>query len=258
MRILITGKNSFIGNSLKNFLKSKNEYLIDEISLRNNNWKSIDFKTYDVIIHLAALVHEIEIKFTLQEYEKVNVDLTLEIARKALNEGVSHFIFFSTMAVFGKSKIINRNTPLVPITKYGITKLNAEKALSELLINSRMFLTILRPPMIYGLGAKGNPKFIEKISNLVCFFPETNNRRSFLSIDNLNALLVNEITNKKNRILHPQDPKQLSTFELFRYYRTKMNKHSYPMKVFGFLLKKFLFIGYLNKIFGDLYYNFYD
>ena len=170
MRILITGKNSYIGNSFKNFLKDKPQCQVDEISVKEDSWKSVSFKGYDVIIHLAALVHKNERKYTLKDYQKVNVELTIDIANKAIDEGVSKFILLSTMAVYAKAKVIKKGTALNPITKYGITKLQAEEKLNLLVKKSNLTLTIIRPPMIYGSGAKGNPNFLEKLSKLSCVF----------------------------------------------------------------------------------------
>jgi UDP-glucose 4-epimerase len=258
MRILITGKNSFIGNSLKNFLKDKPEYFVDEISVRGDTWKLISFKNYDAIIHLAALVHKKENIYTLSEYEKVNVDLTIEIAKKALKDGVKKFIFLSTMAVFGKTKVIKRNSPLNPSTKYGITKLKAEELLISLFKNSDSSLTILRPPMIYGIGAPGNPRFIEELSKYFPFFPETLNIKSFIHIDNLLRVLFINFNNSGFKILHPQDPVKISTFQLYSKYRQYINKRVFKLKLLGLILKKFSFIGYIDKIFGNLYYDFND
>jgi nucleoside-diphosphate-sugar epimerase len=258
MRILITGKNSYIGNSFKNFLNDKPQYQVDEISVREDSWKSISFKGYDVIIHLAALVHKNERKFTLKAYQKVNVDLTIDIAKKAIAEGVSKFIFLSTMAVYGKAKAIKKGTELNPITKYGITKLQAEEKLKLLVKKSDLTLTIIRPPMIYGSGAKGNPNLIEKLSYLSCLFPESLNRKSFLSIDKLSKILFENLNNLKNNTIHPKDSNNQTTFQLFQYYRSIQNKKAYPMKITGYILRSLTFIEFINKVFGDLYYDFND
>jgi UDP-glucose 4-epimerase len=258
MRILITGKDGYIGNSLYNFFRGKSGFIVDQINVRDDTWKLSSFKTYDVIIHLAALVHKNERKYTFKEYEKVNIDLTTDLAKKAIEEGVKKFIFFSTMAVFGKAIRIYRNSPLIPVSKYGISKLKAEEALISLTSQSKITLTIIRPPMIYGVGAKGNPNFLEKFSKFCCFFPETNNKRSFISIDNLINTLIQDFDNKKNSILHPQDPNYLTTFQLFSYYCSKRNIKPYPLKLIGYLIRKLFFIRSLHKIFGNLYYDFVD
>jgi UDP-glucose 4-epimerase len=258
MRILITGKNSYIGNSFKNFLKDKPQYQVDEISVREDSWKSVSFKGYDVIIHLAALVHKNERKYTLKDYQKVNVELTIDIANKAIDEGVSKFIFLSTMAVYGKAKVINKGTALNPITNYGITKLHAEEKLNLLVKKSNLTLTIIRPPMIYGSGAKGNPNLIEKLSKLSCVFPESLNRKSFLSMDKLSQIIFENLSNTKNNTIHPKDSNNQTTYQLFKYYRSIQNKKSYPMKIIGSILRALTFIGFINKVFGDLYYDFND
>jgi UDP-glucose 4-epimerase len=258
MRILITGKHSYIGSSFKNFLKNKPEYIVDEISVRDDKWKYHSFKNYDVIIHLAALVHKNEKKFTLEDYEKVNVNLTIDIAKKAIKEKVGKFIFFSTMAVYGKQKVIKKSSKLAPTTKYGISKLKAEDSLMAIVKNSEMNLTIIRPPMIYGLGSKGNAKLIENLSYFTCFFPETFNRKSFISIQKLNMIILENFDNKTNKIIHPQDKNYHSTFELFKYYRSINNKKAYPMKIIGYFLKKINFLYIINKVFGDSYYDFND
>jgi len=258
MRILITGKDGYIGNSLYNFFRGKSGFIVDQINVRDDTWKLSSFKAYDVIIHLAALVHKNERKYTFKEYEKVNIDLTTDLAKKAIEEGVKKFIFFSTMAVFGKAIRIYRNSPLIPVSKYGITKMKAEEILLTLFRNSDKYLTILRPPMIYGPGAKGNPSSIEKLSKFLNFFPETNNKKSFLSIDNLIQTISEDLYINKVRIIHPQDPNLKSTFDLFDYYCSINNKKAYSLRLIGHLLSKLLFIRFLNKVFGNLYYDFLD
>lgn len=258
MRILITGGNSYIGNSLRIFLKDKKDFFVNEISVRDFNWKAVSFKGYDTIIHLAAIVHKNEKKYSLKEFEKINVDLSIDLAKKAIQEGVKKIIFFSTMAVYGKTSIIKKDSPKIPITKYGISKFKAEEALISLTANSKTTLTIIRPPMIYGVGAKGNPSFLEKFSRLCSFFPETNNKRSFLSIDNLLKIIIQDFDNNKNRIIHPQDPHYHTTFQLFNYYCSKRNIKAYPLRLLGFIISKLLFIRLLDKIFGNLYYDFVD
>jgi UDP-glucose 4-epimerase len=258
MRILITSRNSYIGNSLRSFLRDKKDFFVNEISVRDYNWKSVSFKDYDTIIHLAAIVHKNERNYSLKYFEKVNIDLTVDIARKAIEDGVKKFIFFSTMAVYGKTAVIKKDSPTNPITKYGISKLKAEEALISLTSQSKITLTIIRPPMIYGVGAKGNPNILEKFSKFCCFFPETNNKRSFISIDNLINTLIQDFDNKKNSILHPQDPNYLTTFQLFSYYCSKRNIKPYPLKLIGYLIRKLFFIRSLHKIFGNLYYDFVD
>ena len=258
MKILITGNHSYIGSSFKNFLKNNPEYIVDNISVRDDKWKYHSFKNYDVIIHLAALVHKNEKKYSLLEYERVNVDLTIDLAKKASDDGVKNFFFLSTMAVFGKRKVINSSSPLNPSTKYGISKLKAEYQLVSFFQNSETSLTIFRPPMVYGRGAPGNPRIIEVLSKFSPFFPETYNTKSFIHIDKLLSVFLSNLNFKGSCILHPKDENNSSTFELYSRYRSYIGKKAFPLKLLGLFIKKLQFIKFIDKIFGNQYYDFHD
>ena len=98
-RILITGKNSYVGNSFEKWLsRYPDDYVIEKISLRDESWKEHDFSKYDVVYHVAAIVHKKEKPDMKSLYFKINRDLTVELAKKAKNSGVKQFIFLSTMA----------------------------------------------------------------------------------------------------------------------------------------------------------------
>ncbi|WP_250882003.1 NAD-dependent epimerase/dehydratase family protein [Staphylococcus saprophyticus] len=166
--ILITGKNGYVGNRLNDYLKAQG-HVVDQINVRGNHWKALDFSKYNVVIHLAAIVHNNNPNATMVDYMNVNYHLTKELAEKAKTEGVNQFIFFSTMSVFGldgevgKEVIINNNTLTKPTTSYGISKLRAEEMLHE--IQSNAFkVAVLRPPMIYGESAPGNFSKLIKLS----------------------------------------------------------------------------------------------
>lgn len=113
-----------------------------------------DFSKYDVILHVAAIVHNKEKPRLETIYKKVNTDLTLELAEKAKLEGVKQFIYISSMSVYGKrSGIIDRDTVPEPDTNYGKSKLKAEEGLIEMEDES-FRIAIVRPPMVYGKGVK--------------------------------------------------------------------------------------------------------
>ncbi|MDN6840641.1 MAG: NAD-dependent epimerase/dehydratase family protein, partial [Tetragenococcus halophilus] len=103
-RILITGKNSYIGQTFINWVKANNvDYKIDTIDLKDPDWKKNDFSIYDCLIHLAAIVHKKSQEDDI--YYRINRDLAVETAQKAKNEGVKQFIFFSTMSVYDKNSV---------------------------------------------------------------------------------------------------------------------------------------------------------
>ena len=119
-------------------------------------------------------------------------------------------------------------------------------------------MTILRPPMIYGIGAPGNPHFIEVLSKFSPFFPETFNVRSFIHIDNLLMVMFVDLKNIGLKILHPHDPVKLSNFELYSKYRYYIKKKAFKLNLLGLILKRFSFVYFIDKIFGNLYYDFND
>ena len=155
-RVLITGENSYVGNSFADWVKDDPEFQVDKISLRDDSWKEYDFSIYDVVLHVAGIAHQKETKKNSESYYRVNRDLTVDVAQKAKEKGVNHFIFLSSMSVYGlDTGVINKMTPLKPKTNYGKSKLEAEEAISSLATSS-FEIAILRPPMIYGANCKGN------------------------------------------------------------------------------------------------------
>ena len=152
-RILITGVNSYVGNSLEAWLaKEPHNYQVDKISLRDGSWKKRDFSNYDSIVHVAGIAHRKETKDNKHLYYEVNRDLAFEVAEKAKREGVSHFIFLSSISVYGINEgVIDENTIPKPTSNYGRSKLEAEQ-LIRTLEDERFKVAILRPPMIYGKG----------------------------------------------------------------------------------------------------------
>ena len=161
-KILITGTNSFVGT---NFMKYSKYREIDEVSLFDKNPEDIDFKGYDVIIHLVAIVHQ-TIKIPEDQYFKVNRDLCIEVAKHAKKAGVKQFVFLSTVKVYGKFikgySYWNEKSPCFPDDAYGKSKYAAEIALKEL--NDKDFtVSIVRTPLVYGEGVKANMLSILKL-----------------------------------------------------------------------------------------------
>ena len=160
-KVLITGANSYIGESVEKWLNnSDDEYEVDTLDMLDPNWKEYDFSKYDTVFHVAGIAHadvgniSDEVK---QRYYKVNTDLTLEVANKAKEAEVKQFIFMSSMIVYSgcETTHITKDTKPKAENFYGDSKLQAELKLQE--INSESFkVVVVRPPMIYGKGSKGN------------------------------------------------------------------------------------------------------
>lgn len=257
--ILITGKNGYVGNRLNDYLKAQG-HVVDQINVRGNHWKALDFSKYNVVIHLAAIVHNNNPNTTMVDYMNVNYHLTKELAEKAKTEGVNQFIFFSTMSVFGldgevgKEVIINNNTLTKPTTSYGISKLRAEEMLHE--IQSNAFkVAVLRPPMIYGESAPGNFSKLIKISNILPLYPRIDNQRSSIYIENLEIYINELIENEGSGILHPQNNYYLNTNYAIFEMRRIQDKKSLSIKLPNSLLKLFRKMSILNKLYGNLVYS---
>ena len=149
-RILITGKGSYIGTHFRDeLLKYPEKYEVEELEMRNDEWRNHDFSSYDVIYHVEGIAHIKEVKENEQLYYQVNRDLAYETAKKAKEEGVSQFIFMSSMSVYGlnySDTPIDLSTPCNPNTYYGISKYEAEK----LMIGKVGLVTKCFGDLIYG------------------------------------------------------------------------------------------------------------
>jgi len=261
-KILITGKNSYVGTSLKKYLSQLPDiYKIDTISLRDGGWKKKDFSCYNVIYHVAAVVHKKEKPEMESLYYKVNRDLPIELATKAKNEGIKQFIFISTMAVYGndgeidENIVIGKDTLTNPKTYYGKSKLSAEIELNKL-NDDKFKVVILRPPMIYGPNCTGNYSRLEKLALKVPIFPMINNQRSMLHIDRLSKYVKGYIDDEIGGLFLPQDEQYVNTSLLVKKIAKDNDKKMYLSKVLGFIVKLVgKRISLVRKVFGNLVYE---
>jgi UDP-glucose 4-epimerase len=218
-KLLLTGEKGYIVTCLEKWLATKQEVSrITKISLRGEAWKAADFSGYDCVVHLAGLSHG-QKKWTTADYGDVNTRLTAELAQKAKLEGVRHFIFISTMAVYGvqdtlgQSAVINEETALTPQTLYGKSKLDAEKALAGL-AGDGFTLAVIRPPMVYGPGCPGNYQSLRKIALSAKMIPRYENQRSMIFIDNLCELIWLVIASRGAGVFTPQNKEYVTTWEM--------------------------------------------
>lgn len=255
-RILITGKNSYIGTSFENYLsKFPNEYYVETLDMRDENWKSFDFSKFDVVFHVAGIAHIKETKQNRDLYFKVNRDLAIETAKHSKASGIKHFIFLSTMSVFGLDEgIIDENTPTIPKNAYGQSKLEAEKEIYKL--NDLEFkVAIVRPPMVYGKGCKGNYLMLSRIAKITPIFPNIKNQRSMIFIDNLSEFIRNIIVHNSLGYFHPQNKEYIDVCEMVSLI-AKLDGRS--IKTIGILNPLINKIGLkiIRKVFKSLIYDF--
>ena len=215
-KVLITGANSYIGESVEKWLNnSDNEYEVDTLDMLDPNWKEFDFSKYDTVFHVAGIAHadvgnvSEEVK---QKYYQVNTDLTSEVANIAKNAKVRQFIFMSSMIVYSGcgTTHITKDTKPKAENFYGDSKLQADLKLQEM--NDDSFkVVVVRPPMIYGKGSKGNYPQLVKLATKLPVFPIVNNKRSMLHIDNLCEFIKLMIDNEESGVFFPQNSKYTNT-----------------------------------------------
>ncbi|MCL2015081.1 MAG: NAD-dependent epimerase/dehydratase family protein [Defluviitaleaceae bacterium] len=218
MKILITGKTGYIATAFYDYVKKLQQETQEcqptckLLSVRDESWRRENFAEYDVILHTAALVHRRETAQNSEEYYKVNRDLTYELAKQAKLSGVRHFVFLSTISVYGLTTgIINKKTPLSPKTHYGKSKLAAENLLLGL-ADETFKVAILRPPMVYGENCPGNYAKLRQLVKIMPFFPDYPNQRSVVHISTLCEFIHK--TMQKSGVFFPQDRQPLSTRQM--------------------------------------------
>lgn len=214
--VLVTGASGFVGG---HYLK-KSEYRIDAIrtvSLQQTFLEEIDYSNVHSVLHLAGIAHRMEKKAD-QIYFDVNCNLTLDFANHCKQAGIKHFIFMSTIKVYDESnELLTLETPCVPNDAYGKSKFLAETELMKL-SDDHFKVAIIRPPLIYGPGVKGNLKRLSEWINSRCIIPlgGIKNKRSLVGIDNLIALIDKIIERKAGGIFLIQDKAPISTTELIK------------------------------------------
>jgi len=261
-KILITGANSYIGISLEKWLaKWADKYFVDTVDMIDGSWKENDFAKYDVVFHVAGIAHVSSDPKMEDLYYKVNRDLTIDTATKAKSSGVKQFIFMSSIIVYGNSSDINKkmvitkNTVPKPSNFYGNSKLQAEEGI-ESLKSDDFKIAVLRPPMIYGKGSKGNYPKLASYAQKLPIFPNVHNERSMLHIDNLCEFIRLMIDNEESGVFFPQNSEYVKTAELVKLIAEAHGKKIILTKLFNPLLKLMgFFVGMVNKAFGNLVYE---
>lgn len=255
-RILLTGRNSYIGNAVEEWLAQwPEEYIVEKISVRDDSWRSLNWQDYDAIIHVAGIAHNSSDASLEDEYYRVNRDLTVEVAKKAKADKVTHFVNMSSIIVFGtKHEEITPQTKPNPDNFYGDSKLQAEEQLNAL-SDQNFKITHVRPPMVYGKDSKGNFPLLAKMAVKTPIFPKYKNKRSMIYIKNLTELLRLVVDNGISGYIHPQNPEFVQTSKLVKCI-AEANKHKLIETIlFNVVIKMLSNIGLVNKVFGDLYYT---
>ena len=268
LNFLVTGASGFIGSELMlNLIKLgysakgtvRNIEKISNIKLDSFFFKcDIDKKTdwskiltnIDCIIHCAGQNSDISLlkKRNFKNYYKINVEGTKNLAYQAAKAGVKRIVFVSSVKVFGENSktLLNHKSETLCTDSYGISKLEAEKELFKISNKTGLEVTIIRPAIVYGKGAKGNfRKLMRYISKgFPLPFGLIKNKRSFINLDNLLDLIIISAKHPKaaGKILLASDDHDLSTLELVKKIAVQMNK---PIKIFSLNTSIIRFFGSL-------------
>ncbi|RRK32630.1 glycosyltransferase [Schaedlerella arabinosiphila] len=223
IRVLITGAGSYIGESFRRYtIEHYPNIAVDTIDMMDGSWRKADFSPYDCVFHVAGIAHTDLGKVseeTKAKYYAVNTDLAIETARKAKDSGVKQFILMSSMIIYGdsapygKEKVIDEHTIPAPMNVYGDSKWRADVGVRELQTDI-FHVAILRPPMIYGCGAKGNYQTLAKLAKKFYFFPDVANSRSMLYIENLCEFVSLLTLSGESGIYFPQNFEYIKTAQM--------------------------------------------
>ena len=269
-KILITGANSYIGTSFEAWAKKRypGEFEIDTVDMVDESWREKSFAGYDAVFHVAGIAHA-DVGHVSEErkafYYKINRDLAIETARKAKEDGVSQFVFMSSMIVYGESaglgkkKVITKDTKPHPANFYGDSKWQADKGVRKLADDS-FHVAVLRPPMIYGKGSKGNYPLLAKMAKKLPVFPDIQNERSMLYIGNLCEFLCLLMQSGEGEIYFPQNAEYVRTSEMVRLIAKTAGHKIWITKLLNpavWLAGKIpgKVSGMVNKAFGNMAYE---
>ena len=265
-KVLITGANSYIGASVEKYIVEHypDECTFNTVDMVGDGWRVKDFSDYDVVFHVAGIAHSDSGKISEEKaklYYSVNTDLAVETAKKAKEDGVKQFIFMSSAIVYGESskvgkkKMITRDTPVSPANAYGDSKVQAENGITPLADES-FKVCILRPPMIYGKGCKGNYPTLRKLALRLKVFPYVKNERSMLYIENLCEFVRLMILNEESGIFFPQNSEYTDTSEMVKAIAAANGRKLHLIRGFGWAVRFMgLFTGLVKKAFGSLTYD---
>lgn len=269
-KVLITGAHSYIGESFEAYAKAyyTDNFQIETIDMIDGSWRDEDFSAYDAVLHVAGIAHA-DIgnvsEETKKKYYAVNTDLAIEVAKKAKNEGVKQFVFMSSMIIYGDSvrfgerRVITRNTPPAPANFYGDSKWQADKGIRAL-ADENFNVAVLRPPMIYGKGSKGNYPTLANLARKLPVFPDIDNERSMLYIENLCEFLCKIMLVGAGGVFIPQNGEYTKTADMVKEIAEVRGRNIRKLKILNpvvYVASKIpgKISGMVNKAFGNMIYD---
>lgn len=280
--VLITGINGYIAQHLAQALTNQVNVIhgsVRRLETQQHNqsnhrlFATGDFSNHinwtdalhnvDTVYHLAGSVHT---AYEPAMYNKTIVHATRNLVKQAIEQGVRHFVYVSSTAVYGKehhpSRLSEMDTPQ-PNNPYGEAKLAAENEVISLCDQSSMTYTIVRPPIVYGPSAPGNVERLQKLIRKIPILPlaSATEKRSMVSIDNLVNFLImcGTKVNAQDEIFNITDDDDHSTSDLCRVFALEMNKRilllPFPKSIIKLLLSMIGQRTMYDKLFGQLQFS---
>ena len=261
-KILITGEGSYIGTSFENWLKQwPEQYAVCTVGTMHDEWRAFSFAGFDAVLHVAGIAHVSADPKMEGLYYKVNRDLAIDVAKKAKSVGIKQFTFMSSMTIYGddgrigEKLVITKDTVPQPENSYGRSKLEADLVIQKM-ADDKFKPIIIRTPMVYGQGCKGNFPKLVKLAKVCPVFPDIENERSMIYIDNLCEFLRLCVNNEVTGVFFPQNKEYVSTKEIINIAAECMGKRVYFVKWFNPVLRLLSKrIGFVNKVFGNKVYE---
>lgn len=262
MKILIIGKNSYIGNHIDKWL-TDNGHQVKQLDAVSEDWKQYDYSIFDTIVHVAGIVHRPNCK-DWNLYKSVNTEMPISIATIAKSQGVKQYIFISTMGVYAAGKrlngfIIDKETPMSKDDScyYSRSKILAEKGLNEIRENT-FNVAIVRPPSVYGKGCKGGYiTGFKSIASKLPIIPKAYEKgiQSFIYIDNLCECIRLIIEKRMSGIFCPQDDEIPNANRLLEVICNGIGKRYRSSSFLGSCLKLISFLPIVKKAYGGISYS---
>ena len=267
-RVLITGERSYIGEAFRKYINEHYPNIsVDTVDMMDNSWRKTCFEGYDTVFHVAGIAHA-DISHISEEekrqYYAVNTELAIETAKVAKGAGVNQFIFMSSMIIYGdsiykKRKVIDEYTVPDPTNLYGDSKWRADKGVRKLQEDG-FRVAVLRIPMVYGKGEKGNYTKLVELAKSLPVFPQVTNSRSMIYIDNLCEFVSLLVLSGEGGIYFPQNEEYSNTSKIVKMNAEIYGRHIRMTKIFNpalFWGSKLpgRIGGYINKAFGNNVYS---
>lgn len=258
MRMLVTGASGFVGQQLVPEFRAQG-YDLSTLSLRDGLPEALDWTGLSTVVHLAGMAHQMK-AIDPDTYFEVNERKTLALARAAKENHCKQFIFISTIKVHGVEETsltgpLKTDAACHPQDPYGASKYRAEEGLLAM-EDDNFRVAIVRPPLVYGPGVKGNLQRLMALITKGYPLPLAGirNKRSMVYVKNLIAL-IREVANQQQRgIFFAADAYPVSTSLLIEQLISGLDKGGKNFKIPGpmrFFIKKIKPAEY-QRLFGSL------